>query len=63
MGYRAVNMQNAGSAKLNMSYARKMRDLYKSGLFSQRALCYIYKVSSAIVCGVLNDNRWVENNG
>ena len=56
------NNRNRPRTKLCLSYARKIRDLYKSGLFTHKQLAKIYKITTTPIECLLKNKTWKENN-
>ena len=54
------NVRKRDCIRMNISYARKIRELASSGIFKPKDLATIYKVSKNIVWNILSDKTWGE---
>ena len=56
----SINNQNKDKnvVKMNCCYVTKMRDLYETGLFTQKDLAQIYKLSTTQTGNIVTYQRW-----
>lgn len=55
----ATNTRNRAETILNVKYVVKIRELYKTGLFTYETLSLVYSVSNATIAGIIKNRTWI----
>lgn len=57
----AENTRRSSLAKINISIAREIREIYKTGKFSMTSLGGKFNISREMIGQIVNNKRWVES--